>query len=175
MRQWKDIEGFEGLYQVSSDGQVKSLSREVETANKGGVFTKIIRERLLKPQIDQRGYLYVNIYKDNKMHSKRIHKLVASAFISNPNKYDDVHHKDHNAKNNTTSNLMWINKNEHNTIHSSEKAKKVYQYTLDGDLIKVWNSIKECGMNGFSRGTISDCCNGKYKQHKGYRWSFKKL
>lgn len=55
------------------------------------------------------------------------------------------------------------------------ETKKVYQYTLDGTLVKIWNSTMECGRNGFTQSSVSQCCNGKLKKHKGYIWSYKPL
>ena len=64
---------------------------------------------------------------------------------------------------------------EHNVeLNGIERSKQVYQYTLNGELVKVWNSVSECGRNGFNRGHVAACCRGECKTHKGYKWSYEK-
>lgn len=166
MEHWKEIEGYEGLYQVSDLGNVKSLN-----------YNHTGKEELLKPANDGRGYLFVHLCKDGKRRRKHIHRLAADAFIPNPNKYEVVHHIDHNPSNNIVVNLVWTDKQEHNEFHADERAKKqektVFQYTLDGEFVAVWTSAKKAAKQlNFTQNHISDCCNNKIKQHKGYRWSF---
>lgn len=92
---WKDVVGYEGLYQVSNLGRIKSLFRY---------------KRILKPIVGSQGYLYVSLYnKNKKMKSKRMHQLIAQAFIPNPNKLPFVNHKDENVTNNNVNNLEWCN------------------------------------------------------------------
>lgn len=168
---WKDIEGFEGLYQISNIGQAKSLK------DRCGRY----REKILKPRKNRDGYLQVCLYKNKKCYTKTLHRLVAITFIPNPNNYPQVNHKKEFEKdNNGTDNLEWISRKENmnygtRTKRSAEKrSKKVYQYTLEGKFIKDWNSLSECGRNGFNFKNISSCCNGKRKTHKKFRWSFSK-
>lgn len=169
MEEWKDIEGYEGLYQVSNEGNAKSLN-----------YNHTGREKLLKPSVRGNGYLQVQLCKDGKKENKDIHRLVAEAFIPNPNNYEIVHHIDHNRQNNVVENLMWMNKEEHDKVHSKErgekKEKRVYQYTLDSKLVAIWKSAKEAEKQlGFAQSHISSCCNGKLKQYKGYIWSYTPL
>lgn len=97
---WKDIKGYVGLYQISNLGRVKSLKRIT-------VDGKTIKERILKPGTDKPGYEFIILRKNNKSHNLMIHRLVAEAFIENPNKYSCVNHKDGNKLNNNVSNLEW--------------------------------------------------------------------
>jgi len=101
---WKDIEGYEGLYQVSCNGEIKSLSREI-IYNNGKVIH--LKERILKP-LKINNYLAVDLHDSNKNHKRfYIHRLVASAFIDNPDNLPEVNHKDENPFNNSVDNLEW--------------------------------------------------------------------
>ena len=100
---WKDIVDYEGLYQVSNLGRVKSLFRY---------------KRILKPQKDIHGYLKVGLYKNGKCKLFNIHKLVANAFIENPNNYKYVNHKDENKLDNRIENLMLLTPSEHKRLHN---------------------------------------------------------
>lgn len=170
---WKDIKGYEGLYQISSLGKVKSL--------------KFGKEKILKPRKNTFGYLESVLCKNGNSKSFKIHRLVAEAFIPNPNNLPCVNHKNENKILNTVENLEWctykynINYGTRNErvsqteINDPNRSKQVYQYTFDKQLIKVWESINECKRNGLSSGNISQCCNGKRIQYKGYKWEFKPL
>lgn len=170
---WKDIEGYEGLYQVSNKGNVKSLVN-----NKG-----VEREKLLKPVIVN-GYKKVNLCKNKTKKTYSIHRLVAQAFIENTNNYPCINHKDECKTNNVVENLEWcthkyntnygscIKRMSESQINDTNKSKQVYQYSKEGELISVWESTSECGRNGFERSSVSACCNGKLKTHKGYIWRY---
>lgn len=93
-RIWRDIEGFEGLYQVSNTGQIRSL--------------RFGKTKILKVMADNRGYKSLSLYKNGKGKTYRVHRLVAQAFIPNPNNLPEVNHKDENKANNHVSNLEWI-------------------------------------------------------------------
>lgn len=187
MEEWRDIEGYERLYQASNYGNVKSLN-----------YRRTGREELLKPSVRRNGYLQVQLYKDGKQETKYIHKLVAQVFLPNPHGYTEVNHKDEDKTNNTVwinddgtidlekSNLEWC-AHEYNSNYGTRnqrvaeaQSKKVYQYTLDGRLVKIWSSTAECGKNGFNSGAVAACCNNKYKRegnniYKGFRWSYTPL
>ena len=167
MEFWRDIEGYEGLYQVSNYGRVKSLGRVVAWKN----TTRTIKEKILRQQCSN-NRLYVRLC-DNEQNWFEVHRLVATAFIPNPRGYDVVHHIDHNPRNNRVENLIWMDGSEHHAMHNVEdKSKTVYQYTMDGELVKVWDSSNEGGRNGFNQARVCLCCVGKAKTHKGYKWSY---
>lgn len=196
MREWRDAPGYE-CYQVSNEGRVKSLARDIVYKN-GRI--RHYDEKLLKPLNNGGGYLIVNLYKDRKSETKYIHKLVAEAFIPNPLNLPQVNHKDECKTNNRVwlnedgsvnlekSNLEWctckenINHGTHNqrvaeANTNGKRSKRVYQYTLEGELVAIWSSINECGRDGFNKGAVSDCCNNKYIRegnniYKGFRWSY---
>ena len=181
MEEWRDIKGYEGLYQVSNEGEVRSLNYN----HTGTIHT-------LNPSSNNRGYEHVNLFKDGERKMKQIHRLVAEAFIENPDNLPHINHKDENPHNNKVENLEWctpaynnayggralragknISKALRGRIPKHTPPKKVYQYTLDGRLVKIWESTSECVKNGYNH--VSQCCNGLRTQNKGYRWSYKPL
>lgn len=171
---WKNIAGFEGLYQVSDLGRVKSLPRKVRR-NTGYQITK---EQILKPWKSRDGYLYTYLYKDGKVAHKRIHRLAAEAFISNPHNYPQVNHKDENKTNNCVDNLEWCTA-KYNTNYGTGHVravgkirKPVLQLTQNGQLVKRWPSAIEASRHGFYRSDISKCCHNKNKTHRGYKWRY---
>lgn len=154
---WKDIKGYEALYQVSNLGRVKSLN-----------YHRTGKERILKPGTQTKGYLKVPLYKYGKIEEFRVHRLVAEAFIPNPNKYPCVNHKDENKQNNSVDNLEWCTV-QYNTVYSC--AKPVYCVELD----KVFQSIHEAErQTGINKGNIVLCCQRKYKTAGGYNWQYVK-
>lgn len=166
---WKDIEGYEGLYQVSNMGRVKSLRRNI-----------ILREGI------SRGYSVLNLSKNGNPLTKKVHRLVATAFIPNPNNYPIVNHKDENRTNNCVDNLEWCtqeynlnygtgNKKRALSNTNGKRSKPVLQYSLDGTFIKEWKSTMDVErMTGYSGGHISACCRNIRKTAYGYLWKYKK-
>lgn len=144
-----------GLYQISNFGNVKSL--------------KLGKEKILSKRFDKVGYSKVILYKDNEYKSILVHRLVAEAFIANPDNLSFVNHKDENKSNNNVDNLEWCDA-RYNKTYSN--GRKVVQYTLDGELIKVWNSIAEIERNGYTRSHLCYCLKGMKKQYKGYIWKY---
>ena len=106
---WKDVPGYEGLYQVSDSGKVRSLDmvREYYPRDRKP-YTKLLEGRILKPYCDYRGYRFVGLYKDGEHSRMLVHRLVAIAFIENPGCCRDVTFKDGDRSNMTVDNLMWI-------------------------------------------------------------------
>ena len=161
----KDIKNYEGIYQVTENGDVWSVKRN----------------RFLKPYKNQLGYLRVVLSKKGKVKKYSVHRLVAEAFIDNQNNYHCVNHKDENKLNNNVDNLEWCTIRYNNCYNDGQikrarfKRKKVYQYDLNGNLIKEWISVNDAGRNGYLPQKISMCCLGKRKTHKGFKWSYEKL
>jgi len=129
MEAWKDIHGFEGYYQVSNTGKIKSLKRTV--SNTGNYIGKITyKERLLKQTINRYGYHVVTLQKDGKRHFSIVHRLVANAFIENKESLREVNHIDRNKSNNNASNLEWCSRKQnvqhyYESIQTSSKYKGV--------------------------------------------------
>lgn len=175
MEIWRDIEGYEGLYQVSNEGRIKSSERIVKRKNGRNCFVK---EKIIKPQeYSIFGHLCFTPCKNGTQKTIPIHKAVATAFLPNPNGYILVHHKNHNPKDNSVENLEWMSKSEHRALHNSEnKTKMVYQYTLNNELVKVWNSLSEASKQlEITISGISDCCHNRRKKYEGYKWSITPL
>lgn len=184
--EWKDIEGYEGLYQVSNLGRVKSLARYVKHY-KGGLL--LLRERILTT-IAVRDYLNVNLYKEGKIKMFKVHRLVAQAFIENPDNLPQVNHKNECKWDNAVWNLEWCT-SDYNLKYGTrlEKAikksaktqqlthptrKSVLQYTKDNQFVTEYMSMKEAErQTGINYSSISKCCLGKGLTAGGYIWKFK--
>lgn len=168
MEIWKDIPGYEGLYQVSTLGRVKSLSRQNMSQryhNKG----YCVKEKILKARKrgKQRNYYSVALFKDGLRIEHSVHRLVMLTFVGKSNL--TVNHIDENTLNNTLSNLEYLS-NADNIRYS--KCKKVNQYTLNKEFIKTWDSIVDA-QNKLHIGHISQVCNGMRKSAGGFGWKFK--
>ena len=178
---WRSICGYEGLYCISNQGNVKSLSRR---DSRGAP----VKECILKPNVGTTGYLYVNLRKHGKVKHKKIHRLIAEAFLPKVPGKTFVNHIDGNKLNNHPANLEWCTQSE-NVAHaykngfmiagenqkaaSEGRKKPVNQYDLQGNYIATYQSgvdaIKRFGM---SSACLSLCCHGKIKTSQGYIWKF---
>lgn len=166
--EWKDIKGYEGLYQVSNKGRVKSTRNNI----------------ILKPMISDKGYYQVDLYNKNNRKSCKIHRLVAQSFIPNPNNYPVINHKDENKANNCVSNLEWCTvqynhdygtRNERATKHLADfNSILVVQLDSNYKLINVWKSASSVNIQGIEHQHIAECCSGKIRTYKGYHWLYKK-
>ncbi len=161
---WLPIKGYEGLYEVSSFGRVRSLNYHLTGQTK-----------VLSTGDNGNGYLQVDLCKNGKRKKYSVHRLVAEAFI--PNWFDDpeVNHRDENPKNNHVSNLEWCDRkyNDNYGTRNERMSKPVFQLTKTGELVREWSSIQEAGRNGFNNGNIVSCCRGKLKSYKGFIWRYK--
>lgn len=119
---WKDIEGYEGLYQISNLGRVKSLERYIKHY-KGG--ESLHKEKIRRINLDSlRGYQYIFLCKDGKTKFHRVHRLVANSFIDNPTNFSDVNHIDECKTNNNVDNLVWCSTRENTTYSKKNKTSK---------------------------------------------------
>ena len=173
--EWRDVVGYEGLYQVSSMGRVKSLERKVPK----GYGERTVKERILKPKTNRYGYLIVGLYAGGKRKMFFVHRLVCQAFHDNPENKLDVNHINENKTDNRACNLEWSTRKENcnhgtrNVRMAIAKSRPIAQYTLNGKLLKVWPSAKEVGrQTGFSRRNICKAAKGNYKQAYGFRWKY---
>lgn len=172
---WKDISGYEGLYQISNRGRVKSLGRVVSRGQKGERFEK---EIILKQVDNTHGYLAVSLSKDGKAKTVRVQRLVAEAFIPNPNELPFVNHIDEVKHNNEVENLEWVTPKE-NSNHGTmpERISKMKSMPVVGTNIKTGEKVKFPSVRstkeaGFMPQHVSKVANGKRKTHKGCTWTF---
>ena len=168
---WKDVKDYEGLYQVSNWGRVKSF--------------KFGKERILKQFTNNDGYLQVHLCKNGKLKTFLVHRLVAEAFLDNPNNLPQVNHKDENPQNNNVENLEFCSAKYNTNFGTRNKrisdkntngklSKPVLQFTLDGQFVKEWPSVRQAEREGgFNQSHITDCCKGKIKTHKNFIWKYK--
>lgn len=189
IEEWKDIPSFEGLYQASSFGRIKAVERTIHYSNGKVVHRK---EKILSLIKGYGKYLTVGLNKNGKHKIYNVHRLIAKTFIENPNNYPCVNHKDENKHNNHADNLEWCTQSYNikynnamrrrvdtrNKNNSYGSEKKVYQYDLHGNLIKVWDSLISINKElKHKNSNINSCCLNKKYRHTayGYKWSYKPL
>lgn len=178
MEIWKDIDGYDGLYQISTFGRVKSF--------KNGY------EKIMRQKTNNKGYKWVVLSSNGTQANCLIHRLVATHFLDNTNNYKVVNHIDENPKNNNIENLEWCthseNTNKSTKFHNYYKTQKVLcatrnsknkdtykniQQCLDGNVVKIFkNSIDVEQQLGFDKSFILSCCRHKRKSAYGYQWQF---
>lgn len=183
---WKDVVGWEGMYEVSSFGKVKSLNRTYVRTDGLSVNRK---GRLLKTPPNKDGYLIAHLTSkmDNKKNTMRVHRLVANAFIYNPMNLPEVNHIDEIKSNNNVKNLEWCNHYDnchHGTMldrflnHSStslkweQSRKPIVGVSLDDGSEIRYGSISEADVNGFPRRNLFSAIKGTDRSCKGYVWFF---
>lgn len=160
------VPDYEGLYIVSSDGSIYSVERK---GNKG-------KNRKLTGGTDQNGYRVVCLTKNGKQKTVRVHRIVAKAFVPNPNGFCEVNHKDENKTNNCADNLEWCNRKYNvNYGKRTDKTKKsVMQFDENGNFIQTYAGVREAAnaIGALTCGGISNCCNKKSKTAYGYIWRY---
>ena len=171
---WKDVKDFEGLYEISSHGEVYSH----------------ISNKILKLNNQIKGYLAIDLWKNKKRYRRRIHRLVAEVFIPNPENKPEVNHKDCNTSNNNLENLEWVTTAE-NQIYASKLGRKSHLLGVNGkynklhkiveqldlysdNIINIYNGTNEAyRKTNINQGNIASCCRGERNHAGGYRWRYK--
>lgn len=162
---WKDVPGYAGLYEISNTGVVRG---------KNGIR---------KPQLSWDGYLYVKLCNNGHEQKHKIHRLVAMAFIPNPQGLPEINHKDENKQNNHVDNLEWCTRIYNNRYGMRGKKagigirkafqKRVYRFDRNGNYIDSFESVKLAGIQmNINPSAISDVARGKRKTAGGYKWSY---
>lgn len=177
MEEWRIIEDYPN-YMVSNMGRVKSLERNV-VKGRGGLCK--IEEKILKSRKDKYGYLKVDLYKEGKQKTHTIHRLVATAFIDNPNNLSQINHRDEDKTNNCADNLEFctakynINYGSRNEKMAKSRSIPLLQFNLDGEFIKKWESGRQVQKDlGFDNSSITKCCKGKCKSVYDCIWGYEK-
>ena len=160
--EWREVKEYSN-YEVNQLGEIRHKKRQ----------------KILKPRDNNGGYQYVNFKINGKNTNFAVHRIVANAFIPNPNGYTEVNHKDYNKKNNCVDNLEWVSSSQ-NKQHSylkqenkKSRGKAVNQYTKEGIFLKTFNSVSDAAKElGCCVAAISNCCLGRTKTSQGFRWSF---
>ena len=173
---------YEGLYQVSNLGNIMSLN-----------YRNTGRAELMTPRKRKDGYLQVKLSKNGEYKNCLVHRIVVETFLPNPEGKPCINHKiegDEGKKINMVifnedgtidkekTTIEWVTYKEnndygtHNERMAKTKSKRVLQLSLSGDIIREWPSTMECGRNGFTQQHVVDCCNGKRKSHKGFRFMY---
>lgn len=161
MEQWRNIDGYDGLYQVSNEGRVRSL---------GNGNSNNSKEKILKPGTNKDGYQYVILYKNKEKKYYRVHRLVADTFIPNPLNLPIINHKDENPSNNRVDNLEWCN-NKYNITYS--KGRVVFSVNIKTNEITYYQSIRNASsITNIPPGDICNCCKGKLNTAGGYKWYY---
>lgn len=180
--EWRACVGYEGLYEVSNIGRVRSLYRKTRIKDKGSSVMSL--------KTDQHGYYRVNLHKDGKCKGELVSRLVAQAFIPNPDNLPHVGHDDDNKKNNIIDNLYWTDAKENNNhngkmerfqaLHQEKieqiadaLSRPVISIDVDTKEICFYKSIQEANrIVGASSGKITMCCQGKRRTHKNKEWRY---
>lgn len=184
VEEWKPVVGYEGLYEVSDWGNVRSL--DVYLPSKGGSLA-LRRGRQLKQYLDKDGYCRVGIHKGGKESTVGVHQLVALAFIPNPENLPIIDHINGIRNDNRVENLRWFTVKLNNSTEQAKHKKSlaafkrkdnkkiIYQYTLDGELVAEYESTSEAErVKGYGRSALSKCALGKQGTSYGYIWSYNK-
>lgn len=162
---WKDVPGYVGSYQVSNLGKIKSLSRF------NGRYS--CKEQILKPRSDKKGYLRISLYKNNKIKNFFVHRLVAMAFIPNPDNLPQINHKNEIKTDNRVENLEWCS-----AYYNMNFGKRPDLYSkpikqIKGNIEIIYKSISEAErQTGVARSNIVFCAKGGMKTAGKSVWKF---
>lgn len=174
---WKDIQGFEGLYQVSNIGGIKSLSRVCVQRQR----TYIKKEQIMRKYFNRQGYLCVRLSKNNIQKGFLVHRLVAQAFIPNPENKQTINHKNGIHFDNRVENLEWatyLENNIHayeNGFRSQESRRKPILQLKNNIVVNRYNSLTEIKKEGkYNTRDIKSVLTGKHKQYRGFTWEYEK-
>lgn len=186
METWLSVVGYEGLYEVSNTGKIRTVARVYYSGKP--TRKMILPQKAMQAKSDKDGYLNLALRKNKERKFLRVHRLVCQAFHPNPENKPFVNHKNGDKTCNHDWNLEWATASE-NELHSfrvlgkkpilsqlgkvgrlSKSSKPLYQYDLNGNLIKVWESARLAIASGFDKKGVYQVINGVFKQHRGFVW-----
>jgi len=165
IREWKNIANYEGLYEVSNHGEIRSI--------KSG--------RNKVQYLGRDGYYTLSLHKGGKSRTQYAHRITALAFAENPNGHLFVGHDDNVKTNNKSSNLKWVTTGQNTRKafedglcdnHGKHESRLIFQISVDGQILKVLDTAADMKHSGFDRRRIIDCCNGKRKSYKRFVWKY---
>lgn len=176
---WKPIMGYKGFYEVSNLGNVRSIGRMVKNRWGGETYVK---GKTMTQSVTAYGYKQVKLVKDGEVKSAKVHRLVAEAFISNPENLPCINHKDEVKTNNVVNNLEWCT-SKYNTLYGTRvercakyqrenKGRPVDMYSLDGTFLQHYDYINETAKDGYNPASVLSCCKGKSISTKGVTFRF---
>ena len=180
---WKDIPHYEGLYQVSNYGRVKSVGRYVEYVREGKTQKHWVPERIKAQSLKPNGYQTLQLFKNNKAKNEYVHRLVAMAFIPNPDNLPQVNHKDEDKANNIVDNLEWCDNSYNQKYNGKQKrsaetlkmecktSTQIIKCDMEGNELEYYLSMREAEkLNGLANGVISAYFRKGYSQCGGFTW-----
>ena len=183
IEEWRPVVGYEGLYEVSDWGNVRSLDRYVR-AKCGAV--RIAPSKIVKQYLDKDGYCRIGLTKDGKQRVMGVHRLVAEAFLPNFENLPIIDHINGVRNDNMVDNLRWFSVLLNNSTEQAKKKKSqsaykrtdnkkiIHQYTLDGEFVAEFESTRDIERTcGYERAAISRCALGKQHSSYGYVWKYK--
>lgn len=180
MELWRSVPGYEGIYEVSDNGNVRSLDRMIYRATGKPFFKK---GKILRAGVDTNGYYYVNLYRDGVPRHESVHRLVATAFVDNPQKYPVVNHINEDKKDNRPCNLEWCTE-KYNTNYGKGISRKVYSRKVYSRIKnrkpflcvengKMYINQNECARElGINQGSIGKVLQGKRKRAGRYHFEY---
>ena len=163
---WKPVKGYEGLYEVSDCGNVRSLDRTVSTTR----GTRRIQGRLLSPKQNTTGYLQVALFKNGTRKEWLVSRLVAEAFCEKPEGCDVVNHLDNDISHNLATNLEWTT--QRGNIMHSFRQKRRYVRPVERSDGKLYEQLNRVAEDGFDASCVWRVCRGKRHTHHGYGWRY---
>lgn len=177
---WRDVKDFEGFYQVSNFGRIKSLDRIIQQHHRNQRNVEhIYKGKILKGNINKNGYITVDLHKKGKIKTFLLHRLIAETFIPKVKGKNIINHKDNNPTNNQVNNLEWCTQSE-NIKYAYEfgnkkppHQKRIIQFDRNNNFICEWESQTQIErVLGIKQANISKVCLGKRSQAGGYLWEF---
>ena len=178
---WRPVKGYEGYYEVSDHARVRSVDRVVKIVARGTEYERRTRGQIIMPIKTKNGYLRVGLKRNNICFNASVHRLVAEAFIPNPDNLPEVNHKDECKTNNLPSNLEWCDHRYNQTYgtkierRNAKVSKPIEQLTLDGRHVSFYESAPDAvrKSNGkFRQSVIFNAIIGKIKTAYGYQWRY---